>query len=380
MQARNRYRQLDEVSGQIKTVSPFSGTTYTYRTYTSDEEWCDDVVGNFGGNNPLLVRHRQVIGSIFNGRVGTQEWKNYPSDFVNRSHWNVPPIEPKDSMEALVTRLLASTNPNRVTVNVPVFWAELRDLPAMIRHAGLLLLKFRNPRLSWRSGLSVAKEAAAANLAYQFGWRPLVSDLMSMFKFTEAVSKRTSEFERLFSKGGLKRRLTLEESNAAADPVSQRLEFGKYAIVQSTAQLKVWGSVRWKPTGVPPSNLKWKAAQAYYGLSLDNISTAIWEGLPWSWLIDYFGNVGQYLQATRNLVPCVPTHVSIMMTKTWHSNHGVQLYNNANLICEEGNAIVVDKLRYPQSGVPTINFHMPFLTGNQMGILSSLMVAKFRPF
>jgi hypothetical protein len=37
--------------------------------------------------------------------------------------------------------------------------------------------------------------------------------------------------------------------------------------------------------------------KAVLGIGLDpgNISSAAWEAIPWSWLIDWFANVGEYL-------------------------------------------------------------------------------------
>jgi hypothetical protein len=115
-----------------------------------------------------------------------------------------PAIAGEESLASLVNRVLATTGPLTPRVNLPLALFELKDVPQMLRHAGNLLHGLRSP-----SRLNKVKEAAAANLAYKFGWAPIIDDLGKLFDFSAAVRRKQRELKQANSSNGLRRRINL---------------------------------------------------------------------------------------------------------------------------------------------------------------------------
>jgi len=184
--------------------------TYT-RDYVSSSRVCDDFVGKPYVDSPLasvVVKHLPVKVSGWRGAIPV-------TDFVPDNHepggmavWpaGVP------SLSVAITKTLANTNPNRRTVDMPVFLFELLDLPKMLKSVGEDLI-----RLARKKGRPPKKSdkvtyLAGKNLEVQFGWVPLISDLGKMMDFQQIVAKRTEELQRLGSDKGLRRRFTVWEA------------------------------------------------------------------------------------------------------------------------------------------------------------------------
>jgi hypothetical protein len=173
---------------------------------------------------------------------------------------------------------------------------ELGDLPKLIRVAGRGLLKL-----------------AGANLSYQFGWAPLIADIGTLLDFGNHHAKKAEEIRRLISKGGLRRNITLAERTGSIASAQVEIHSGISVLQQRSYYGKLWGSVRWVPSLSPTSKNYTDQAQAFraaLGLGLE-IAT-VWEALPWSWLIDYFTSIGDYLAAHRNIIPAHATRICTM--------------------------------------------------------------------
>lgn len=379
--ARIRIKQGGFITGREVRDAPYNDTKSD--TLPSEYSKCSDFVGNIKGDNSLTIESRKSYGSITNGTKYPGHpfhWSNWPSWYWYTYNGIYPRINLSASDYTMYTTdLLAKTNPSRPTMNLPAFIGELKDLPEMFRHAGRLLLGIggsrRNPRLT------LAQEGAAAYLAYNFGWAPLLSDLKNLCLFANGVQKRTLELQRLYSKGGLKRRIELDHGQSAVSGkwTLQSNDLFIDPIVYSTRQFKVWGSVRWLPTGLPPKKLESVATRAYYGLNAGNITTAIWELLPWSWFIDYMTNTQTYLIAKQNFVGASPTRVNLMRHTTYKHAHDT-IHHSPNLKTESGFMVCELKERFPRKN-PTVGvqFRMPFLSGKQLGILASLLMMRVKP-
>lgn len=89
-----------------------------------------------------------------------------------------------------------------------------------------------------------------------------------------------------------------------------------YGTVHVRASRKVWGSVTWKvnkgvrfPTEpIEQFNL---AVKALFDLEAVDAET-VWGLIPWSWLVDYFVDIGGLLKATNHSVEVSPHDICIM--------------------------------------------------------------------
>lgn len=276
----------------------------------------------------------------------------------------------------VATMVMAATNPSRPVVDLPIAVAELKDLPELIRDSGERFI--RNARRQ-RPGRATAARAAGANLKYQFGIAPLASDLAKLTTFQSFVSKRVDRLKKLRDRG-LRSTIQIGSySNEKREYVSlNSFGVGWGEEIHFTTTQKVWGHIRWFPDGnhqMPSTDEEMRrlAINATLGLTFD-ASTA-WNLIPWSWLVDWFSNVGDYFSAHRNIVPasCSPVQV---MRETKVSNYGPsKLYWDGQL-----NTGVHYKrhMKSRRLSNATLSARLPFLSARQLSILGSLAVLKRR--
>lgn len=155
------------------------------------------------------------------------------------------------------------------------------------------------------SKLQPVKDAGSEYLNYQFGWAPLVSDLMKAVDATSKSEKIWTQYKR--DSGRLvRRRMHLPLETRIVDEhvtenwpveglvtdnmfVSRRATGSLHEI--TTATTKRWfegGFVYYVPDN--PVLAAASKARKLYGLSLD--PEVVWNLAPWSWLVDWHGTIG----------------------------------------------------------------------------------------
>jgi hypothetical protein len=249
-------------------------------------------------------------------------------------------------------------------VDIPVNILELADITRAFKVQGDGLFD-----TSLRSN-------AQANLRYQYGIRPLVSDLTKLLHFSDVVDRRVKEIERLVSSHGL-RRTTGVFSGSANTVLSRTVQSDGILVTgdfSGTTTQDVRVHCRWLPTDVPrlhaPGAMRSLARRAVLGLTLDQ--STLWEAMPWSWLADWASNVGTFFKANRNIVPAVLSDVSVMRhTRTEYSWGG---FSDGDTSVTPINAVRESKQRATSFVAPTAQ--IPFLNGVQMGILASLAITR----
>lgn len=381
MPIRNRSRDANSISGPYHVSS---STTYV-RTAILFRERCEDVIGEMFNSDktlkahPLKLTRRSNSGGIHNCRSLSGP---YP-----RTEGNCPiermdsdPVLPSSKVDSSMwNRLYASTGPLTPKVNLPLFIFELKDIPMMLKHAGDLLHKIRSP-----SRLSLDKEAAAATLAYQFGWAPLIQDLSKLINFSELVHKRQLELRSANSSKGLKRNMTLFE-DATSRTESQLLTsfFGvASANVVTATQHKVWATCRWKlragqQFGREPSHME--AFKSALGFSAGQIPITVWKALPWTWLVDWFADISNIMQATYNMIYYTPTQACIMeyrsVRETWPETSLNSPLRQGRVTA--GERFYESKNRYVQL-IPSVQpvLRVPFLDTFKLSILGSLAILR----
>lgn len=228
-----------------------------------------------------------------------------------------------------VTNLLSMTNPNVPETDIPSFVIEgLRGLPELIYNKGTTLLS----------------STANFNLQWEFGWKPLLSDLSNLIAFGSTVDKRLSVLQKAVARGSLKATRRIERvSDSTTEPIEVRMQlletdpydsffdgFGNPTItVTRETVLERWGTVRytlpqsflssWK--ALPYSEKRWLAMRQAYGLHFQNPS-ALWEIIPWSWLVDWFIPFQKLLDTYNNFVPFEIKNLCVMTKATTRFTFG----------------------------------------------------------
>lgn len=350
-----------------------------YRKLTSD------VVGDPGNDHPFTVEERD--GRDFNPLNTPKTWiyGNHKFDYHNLlpayyyADGHVPPSKPQPSIGTLATTLLARSNPSREEVSIPNFIYELKDLPGMFRDLKRLRPVLRNLRHRHSSALS---GVASQYLGWEFGWKPLISDLSQLLQFQAQVDRRSQELRRLYSGSGLKRRLNLWEdvnTSEAYRTVESGAGFAISSRIKILTRRRVWGTVRWIPTVVPRDignqQLGRTARRLVHGLHHNGIDASqAWEALPFSWLADWFGNMGEFLQSTRNDIPATHGPCNIMTLTESYAEWVRDDPWMQDLKGADGRVILRTKERAQSNG--TLSAHLPFATARQFSILAALNLQR----
>lgn len=358
------------------TISPSIAGTYGYPNFGPPREhlWTiqarETIVDNPPGQwNDFYVDKAYSSNPCISG-VSLGGWNEIytnwcPLGFRDPGENNpIPSIPGSPTNGEAATKLLAITNPSRPVVSIPNFVYELREFPKLLKIEGDNLLQ----------------KAGSANLNYHFGWAPLIGDLTKLLSFSDHVSKREKELKALFTSGLRRKRQLFNESGSESGYNglnSWLIRMGAFYTATSTE--KVWGYVEWFPTGPTrpqtASEMRALARQAVLGLTLD-LSTA-WEAIPWSWLVDWCSNVGDYLTATRNTVGASHGPVYIMRTRKGESIWEVPKGGDVDLF--PGGYPTVKRTRIQKSRTrsePSISAQLPYLSLRQLSILGSIGVTR----
>lgn len=180
--------------------------------------------------------------------------------------------------------------------------------------------------------------------------------------------------------GGISRRLNLASGSASYEDTLSILSFPSSTIIYGRMSRitkgKQWGSVKWVPTAVPKdlsnSSLRRLARDAVFGLGGVHISD-VWELLPWSWMVDWCSNIGDWLQAKRNKIPVVPRDVCIM---TYRETKSSWTRADQVLWVSGGGGTSVLETKERALGSGSLSASIPFLNGGQLSILSALIAAR----
>jgi hypothetical protein len=170
---------------------------------------------------------------------------------------------------------------------------ELHELPSMLRQ------RFLN------SGLS---SIGSYYLALKFGWEPLLKDIRNLIQTQDKAQKR---LEWLLSHNGqpVRRRVKLRDDTFNESIVSgsnygafQPVLITQYYNGQPRYEQKTWSSRQvwatgtfkfWLPPGPRSVAYRRRMLAELYGLNPS--PQVIYKMVPWSWLVDWFFNVGPLL-------------------------------------------------------------------------------------
>ncbi len=267
---------------------------------------------------------------------------------------------PDDGILDYATETMRRTNPSRPLVDVVTAIAELRELPDLLKGAGD----------RW------VERLARTNLKYQFGVKPIISDLVKSLDFIGSVEQRIRELNKLASPKGLRKTTTLHTGRNQASVPAVFHSLGTFVsglVIKDTKRV-VRGHARWVyQFGYTPSpEQQYRDARAaVLGLTVDFVT--VWNLLPWSWFYDWCGNLGDFLSAHRNIVGADCTKIAIMQhteSKSRSVNHSVP----SGYIMTPISCVHETKTRALASA--SLNAHLPFLDGRQLGILASIGVLR----
>nr|APG77041.1 hypothetical protein [Beihai levi-like virus 4] len=362
MTERTRYRSWTTPYSAVRNGTPQSRETVTaFGT-------CTDVVGNYPNANPLDIHREWLDGCTIDWYVSEKNFAYGPAYSWRNALGSIPDGDFVSDNSAAVK--LHAAGPISPQFNLPVSIFELRDIPRMLRHAGDLLHKLKRP-----SGLNPVQEAAAANLAYEFGWAPLISDLKTCFKFAEMTDKRRKRLSGLDQGKHISTRVNLHASSRDDEFQAYLHTIGPLvrASVHRHIAYEQWATCKWRvkdPGSIGTIVDEYGQMSDAIGLSTRNIPLAVWKVLKWSWIIDWFVNISDLLKATQNSAVLAPYNACVMRRTTVKSN---VIGNN---LMSGGVAHGKTMLRHPIGLSTYPPLQLPIIDNFRAGILASLTVTR----
>jgi hypothetical protein len=388
-------------SGTMTINTTQSGTALAYRST------CDDEVMPFFGvklaDHGLHIERYEKSYSNLNGRSSSDplnynEYQNYDVHY-NRA-FPSPILNALPSDGSSMATAMARSNPGRATIGLPTFIGEMKDLVPAIKKGGQQAIRlyrrarnrantptsqhFYGPKSLGSPKGGGAKALADAYITYRFAIAPLISDIHKLLDFQAQADKRCKELDRLYSKGGLRRRVELvnDTQEVQTAPFTAISNLGYLIKLRShkITRVRRWATCRWLPTTPPSFHTDQEkhdlARSLVLGLNIQGLTMAAWNLLPWSWLADWFVNASDVLAASNNAVPatcvgrCLMTHVRTTVS-----------YSRADTIdwCSGGDGMFTYETKHRSSNVGiSLNTNLPFLNGSQLSILGALSVSKTR--
>jgi len=366
------------------TVPPLTDPPFTINGNCTHgvEEDCTDIVGNVTGVNPFTKRTRITHYPLLNGQLYTSDGilahefvgfpiGDKPIPFDPTAHWGgVTALD----LNNLAWAILAGTNPNVPHVSVPTVIGELKDLPSLIKVRGDGFLK----------------KVAQGHLSWRWGLKPMLSDLRKLCNFARAFDQRLMELYSLRDGRVMRRRCHLDNSTVrTVNETNHWFHSGYGVLLQGPFQRwytkKSWGTAQWKlnPNSQLPQlgydKLKNLANRLNYGFTSHEALAAAWELAPWSWLVDWFSNIGDVIAATNNSVELNWQKICYMRHMTQVTDAKVNRAISTPWVNLDSDYVLryERKERYPCAPVLPFPFPMlPIIDGGKMSILASLAVLR----
>lgn len=384
IEAISRHREMDRVlypSGQYTNQT--TGIIRTKSAPSGMVKYCDDWVGNRDGDNPLLIVTETYDPVFADGVVNGKVLVNWPLNWwVNKTSLSATAFWPTPDWATMASQACAAMNPNRPAFNMLSFGGESRDLPSLIATVPSSLMKRAR----------ILRHYANFHLSWEFGWKPLVSDTQKALAAADAVSQRLKWLNDLAAGKSVYRRYQLppqDDVRNANTLVSTETEtYTQKHRYTDRRHADSWVTSRWKavfPRLTIPSDPARRLKQARdltYGLTSMSAVEAWWQLLPWSWLTDWFTDVGQFLAVVNNslllqlesLCWCRRSTASRWFAIASSTPGDITLRGSGTY-----RKIVLERkdIRSYVLGQPTLS--LPALTSRQLAILASVALQRVVP-
>lgn len=207
--------------------------------------------------------------------------------------------EMSDNALRLVTQMM----PNRKEFSLFRSVAELKDLPNSVKGSIDTFLLARNTFLSRRSsGRKKRRTAASEYVNVQFGWLPIYRDVLSLLRLPGRISRRINYLMRREGKDSTFR----TDLDLGVSPVSSAPGFAYDLLSEET--LVSLSHHAWRHTALRGViNVNVQLPQLEVPKLREDLTLRLWGSdpdpedvynlVPWSWLVDWFTGLGDYVEA-----------------------------------------------------------------------------------
>lgn len=304
-----------------------------------------------------------------------------PSD--GPSLWPGANVLESNQMLAWGAKGYALTIPTKPVSEAGQFLFELRDLPKL---PGLELMKSRA-----RGFKNLQQAAGKEYLNKKFGWDPFISDIRKQTAATVNAKKHIKSFydnseqrvRRKIELGTTKQSTFESHSSGLPGNANYVYDIDGGRTKQDSFEQRAWFSACYRYY-VPKIGTDWlsnikageQIAHKLYGLRVD--PKLLWELAPWTWMADYFGNVGDIMNnlsafSNDNLV-AIYGYVMVQSTGSRTYTATGTCSTSGSTVSPSSTFTTVTKQRY--KGNPYGFALNASLTDNQAGILAALGMSR----
>jgi hypothetical protein len=199
-----------------------------------------------------------------------------------------------------------ATIPTRPKAQVAQFIGELHNLPKIP-----FINALKNRARFFRN---LHKEVGSEYLNHKFGWKPFLSDVVKAHYAHLLAKKRVAAFVRNSGKQGVRRKFRFPTTRSdpvytsagvtSPDPVLWNQLVNAGGVLRTVTQQvnEVWFSAKYVYYVGIRGDQPWlnnisRGESIYHHLNGSRIDPSVlWELAPWSWMADYFGNIGDNLK------------------------------------------------------------------------------------
>lgn len=355
----------------------YLGTQYAFSGFAQTGlEQCDDWTQPppYDSDQNLELSKSTVIPLRINGQYQPDYFRYVYVDWnpISRTSYVYCPGTTLLNWGGLTNKALANLNPNKPILDLPLFLFEFKDFPGMLRDLGRVLQRKIHP-----------SDIPNGYLAYSFGWRPLMSDLKSLFDLSKELDQRIRYLTAAKNEPRgvrIRRQLGSETTNSSAGDFNVAFDgtgWSFSAVEKTTVTTKAWMTARMRVTSdlPPPQDLPRFVVENGLGANLS--ASTLWEMTPWSWLIDYFASIGDMLAASRGFIHWeVPNMCVMQRSEAVSKLENVRTRNgfSSNASSHEMRSVVKRRNVYVNP-LPSIS-PTPFLTNGHLANLGALLLSR----
>jgi hypothetical protein len=247
------------------------------------------------------IAYLQIVGNLAASVGSLHDLPEVPSSIVNQN-----------ALRQAIQRAHSDARAKQGALKGSTFIAELRDTIRGIRNPAKAIRRGiddyaqaarrnarranggrsvpRNPndfrRLSDRRQGAIRRAISGTWLEHSFGWIPLANDIGDAIVSGIRLSRRTPRAR--FSGRGLEE----TDPDLATVQVSDTDTLIKWQVsTYHSESVRIYGAVKLE-LATPATS-----AQEEFGLATKDFLPAVWEAIPYSFLVDYFTNIGDIVNA-----------------------------------------------------------------------------------
>lgn len=343
-----------------------------------------DVVGNPRGENPLSITSFEVLNyTPINGKFGSyNEAIGLPPSGLSPSQFSINDV---GGYYQSATDAIAAAHPGAPHVALPVFLFELKDVPRMLKHAMNRARVLANAAggdtpSAIKRYLGNPSNPAEDWLNYNFGWRPFVSDISSIYSVADWMHSR-AKMMRGFSpiitrRSNLGSNISVTRNNNIVFDSTITSWFGTDKITTTT---KKWCVSHWVKDPMR-FNAALSTDHQYlrrHALGLNFAFSHLWDAMPWSWLVDWFTDAGSVIHALQNRMGIRFLNASVMTNTRAVREIWPKPPRRDNMT--SGSAQIAKETKSRSPTTPSIlPSSIPYLGTGQLATLAALAVTRGR--